>query len=69
MGRRYNEKNVWDKKLTVHLSISERVNFILTRLAVIKGVSKGKLVEEYLLREPEILEDIEKVKKEGYIDF
>ena len=69
MGRRYNEKNAWDKKLTVHLSISERVNFILTRLATIKGVSKGKLVEEYLLREPEILKDIEEVKKEGYIDF
>lgn len=64
--RRWSKKDVWDKKLTAHFAITERVNLALVTLAKEKGVSKGKILEEILLNSEEVLNKIEFLKKEGW---
>jgi len=69
MKKHHREKSIWDKKVTVHASLTERLNFILTKLAIKKGVPKGKLLEEYLFRVDEVLEELEETIKEWGDDF
>ena len=64
--RRWSKKDIWDKKITAHFAITERLNLVLVQLAEEKKVSKTKVLEEILLGSEEVLNKIDSLKQEGW---
>ena len=64
--RRWSKKDIWDKKITAHFAITERLNLALVHLAQEKRVNKTKVLEEILLENKEIIDKIDSLKKEGW---
>jgi len=61
------KKDVWDRKITIHTTMTERTNEVLTRMCLDMQIKKGHLVEQ-LIKENKEFQKYEKefIKEYSY---
>jgi len=65
--RRYG-KSIWDYYLSMTISLKEKKNTILLRMAKEKNIPKTKIVDMLLDSHPEYLKKEKEMEKEGYFE-
>jgi len=67
MARR--SKNFWEQAITFHVTVSQKVNFILIELAKDMGVPIKRVIEE-IIKESESYKRKEKeLEEKGFFEF